>query len=372
MLGCVKAFDPGIESENSGYLVVDANIDLSLNSSEITLTRTLSLESINTINYETGAEVTIESMDGKTMQVFEESEGHYIGDLSGISDDVLYRLNIHTQSEENYQSSWVPVKISPPIDSVSWDADDAGLNVYVNTHDPDNNSKFYRWDYVETCEFNSMFHSKGIYDDSINYVRTRDQLTENIHVCWRDDPSTRVILANSTMLTEDVIVQKEITKVPPESWKHRFKYSILVKQYVLTSEEYDYWLTIQQNNESIGSLFDAQPSTIGSNISCISAPEKPVLGFFSMGYSSDKRLFVGFRDLPKWKKGINVPFNCLSKEPYFIPINEFLANPYENLIIDLVYDLLGNIVGITTSDWECIECSFVNRGYTTTPDYWEN
>ena len=374
LVGCIKPFDPQIEEMEESYLVVDGSIDISTGKGNIILTRTQSLDVVNRITYEVGASVWLETEDGKTIPFIETEEGVYTSNLPGLDKEDVTRLNINTIDNEVYQSDFVPVKISPEIDSISWKADDEGLKFFVNTHDPTNNTRYYRWEYIETAEYNSRFLSKYIYNANSGEIERRDQENQNIYLCWRNDTSTTIFLGNSSKFEEDLIIGKEIRTIEPDSWKHRFKYSILARQFALTKEEYDYWQNIKQSTENIGSLFDTQPSNIGGNIRSITNPERPVIGFFSLGSSTEKRIIIHSNELPpNWNnKGYFIPNYCTESDSEGVGVEEFYAELIETaLIIDVVYSLFtGEIVLVYTALPECIDCSIDKRGSPIKPDYW--
>ena len=58
------------------------------------------------------------------------------------------------------------------------------------------------------------------------------------------------------------------------------QYSILVKQYSISSREYDFWNNMKQVNESGGDIFAKQPFSVTSNIHNINNPKERVLGLF--------------------------------------------------------------------------------------------
>jgi hypothetical protein len=356
------------------YLVVDALIDISTGPGKIILSRTQSLDVVNRITYEAGSSVWLETEDGKEIPFIETKDGVYTSELVGFDKDDITRLNINTKENEAYQSDFVPVKISPEIDSISWKADDDGLKFYVNTHDPTNNTRYYRWEYIETAEYNSRFLSKYIYNANTGEIEYRDQVNQNIYICWRNDTSTNIFLGNSSKLAEDLIIEKEIRTIDPESWKHRFKYSILVRQFALTKEEYDYWHTIEQSTENIGSFYDTQPSNIGSNIKSITNPVQPVIGFFSVGSSTEKRAIVHTNELPKnWeKRGYFIPNYCGESDKEGIYVEDFYAEFAETaLIVDVSYSLFtGEIEWVVTASHECIDCSYAKWGSPIRPEYW--
>jgi len=374
LTGCIKPFDPQIEEMEESYLVVDALIDIRTGQGKIILSRTQSLDVVNRITYEAGSSVWLETENGKEIPFIEINEGVYTSELLGFEKNDIIRLNINTKENGAYQSDFVPVKISPEIDSISWKADDDGLNFYVNTHDPTNNTRYYRWEYIETAEYNSRFFSKYIYNGNTEEIEYRDQINQNIYICWRTDTSTNILLGNSSKLTEDLIIEKEIRRFGPESWEHRFKYSILVRQFALTEEEYDYWNTIEQSTENIGSLNDTQPSNIVSNIRSITNPGQPVIGFFSVGSSTEKRAIVHTNELPiNWKnRGYFIPNFCDESDAEIIYVEDFYAEFAESaLIVDVIYSLFtGEIVQVIIASDECIDCSYAKRGSPIRPEYW--
>ena len=54
------------------------------------------------------------------------------------------------------------------------------------------------------------------------------------------------------------------------------RFSTLVRQYPLDQEAYNYWLTVQKNSQSLGGLFDLQPSQIRGNIHGVTNPNDVV------------------------------------------------------------------------------------------------
>ncbi len=64
----------------------------------------------------------------------------------------------------NFRSEPSPVHPSPAIDSVYWNQDSIGIHINVNTHDPANNTRYYRWENIETWEYHSA------YDSHLEYI----------------------------------------------------------------------------------------------------------------------------------------------------------------------------------------------------------
>ena len=155
---CRKIYDPPAIKGNNHFLAVDGFIQTGINATTtITLTRSLNLyDSVPTIP-ELGAQITIVVADGSTYSLQDyNSKGIYTSSSLNLDSTKSYQLAITTSDGNKYLSDLVPSKISPPIDSLTWEMDinpttqQPTVDVFVNAHDATNNTRYYRWDYVET------------------------------------------------------------------------------------------------------------------------------------------------------------------------------------------------------------------------------
>lgn len=150
---CTKPYNPpGIKSV-TGYMVVEGVINAGNDSTKFRLSHTIALSSDSSIAPVTGATVTIQGNDNSSYVLTGNSSGIYSAPPLNLNATKTYRIDIKTTDGKEYQSDYVPVKITPAIDSVSTVIKSSGLQVNVNTHDPANNTRYYRWDYTETWEF---------------------------------------------------------------------------------------------------------------------------------------------------------------------------------------------------------------------------
>src|SRR5262249_4563813 len=138
-----------------------------------------------------------------------------------------YRLKITTNNGSQYQSDAVSPQIARPIDSLTWKQDDSTGNVIVsvNTHDPANNSHYYRWFYNETWEYHAPLQSElQLINGQIFFAI--DSITEQylIYYCWRSDYSTDIVLGNTTSLGQDRVSQQPIGTIPRGAQKLSIKY----------------------------------------------------------------------------------------------------------------------------------------------------
>jgi Domain of unknown function (DUF4249) len=362
--GCKDPYNikPKNSQQGVGVLVVEGF----LNSGGVTtirLSRSYSLAENTTYTAETGASVVIESPSGQ-YTLFENGAGVYNANLGTLDPSQQYRLHIHARGKE-YISDYVKVQATPPIDSVGWTRDINGVTIYASTHDPANSSHYYRYDYVETWETHSPFiqrlaYAPGTPPDNVRPLGPFEQYYQ----CWKTQPSTSLTLATSTALQSDVIFQKPVVFIPQADEKLAIRYSILVKQYVLSKEAFDFFQLMKKNTESVGTIFDAQPSQITGNIHSVSDKNEQVIGIFYASSEQQKRIFISAADLPLWgfEQGCN-----FTKIP---PVGDTVTKYANNGL--LPYD--ADVAGIVILDYRvtspgCFNCT-VNGGTTDRPSFW--
>src|SRR6202012_4114028 len=95
-----------------------------------------------------------------------------------------------------------------------------------------------------------------------------------------------------------VVYQNPLTQIPLTSEKVETKYSIIVRQYALTQEAYNFYQNIKKNTEQLGSIFDAQPSQLSGNIHNVTNPNEPVVGYVTVSTVQSKRIFIAHESLP--------------------------------------------------------------------------
>jgi|SRR6185312_12779352 len=370
--GCRKPYDPPAITSAGGDLVVEGIINSGNDSTVIKLSRTVQLSANMPVN-ETNAKVSVESDQNVFYSLSETSPGTYTCGPLNLDAAHLYRLNIFTSDNIKYQSDFEAVKHTAPIDSIGYMIKSNGIQIYLNTHDATNSSRYYRWDYQETWQFYSKYNSE--------YYVTADTIlprpaNQQVHYCFSNDVSTNIILGSTADLTSDIVSQNPITFVAASSEKLEAKYSILVKQYAITKDAFNFWTNLKKNTEQLGSIFDAQPSQINGNIHCISNPAIPVIGYISVTNAQSKRIFVSNSSLPQYFFGV-YPYDC-SEDSTLIYNPVTKLNDVKDFIIDAApgtIDAAGPIIknnaliGYFRTSPICADCTL--RGTTTQPVFWK-
>jgi len=355
---CREAYQPPVILAQSNLLVIDAFLDGSDESCTVVLSRSQDVSDSNTPPKEKGANVQLIDSQGTAYTLKEISDGNYNVSNITIDTQLKYQLTIQTEAGKSYQSDYVEIKNTPPIDSVTWQATGRGIQFYVNTHDDEKKSIYYQYRFVETWAYTSAYPSNFEVIDGVAVVRTDD-----IYHCWSTAPSTAISIATSAKLSNDVISNFPFYLIPKPSKKYLIRYSILVKQNVLTSEAYRYWQQLQKNTEKIGTLFDPQPSQTKSNIQNVDNKDEPVLGYFNAGITTEQRIFISFSELPPgW---FFTDMEC----PLDTVLNASLGHTAGDI---LVYALYGNGTrpfGYLYTTAACGDCRLAG-GTTTKPDFW--
>jgi hypothetical protein len=361
--GCKKSFEPIAITTDYKYLVVDGVINAAANSSTIiVLSRTKRLTDSTYISFpELNAQVTIEGEVGGIFVLRNNGNGDYISNPLSLNAGNKYRLRIKTFDGREYLSSFVPVNQTPAIDNISWQQPD-DITVYVSTRDPQNNTRYYRWEFVETWEYNAELTTPWILKNERVIPKVAG---EEYYTCWASARSSNILIGSSIKLTEDVISNEPIAVIAKGSEKGLIKYSILVKQYALTRPAYDYWQILQKNTQSLGSLFDPQPSQLRGNIQSVSNPGEPVIGFVSVCSVQEKRIFINKQQLTNWLAP--PPPDCSEKEIAKNPLGDFVFT-FEDTTYAPYYFISGGGVQIAKKD--CLDCRR-KGGVSVKPVFWQ-
>src|SRR5579862_8752383 len=288
---CKDKYMPHVSYSASGILVVEGFINTGNGPTTILLTRLAPLNNISTIP-EPGAQVEVESEQGLRYSLSETSPGNYSINQIPIDSTQRYRIHIKTSNGKDYLSALTEVKITPPIDTVGYDTASDHLTIYVSAHDDRNKSLYYEWYYQETWKYFAFAYSSYKYE--FGGVGPRDvEDADTLYNCWANNQSTELLLFTTENLSSDLVYKLPLQTISYFTTNRlRSRYSILVKQIVLTRDWYEWKQQLKKNTEQLGSIFDAQPSQTGGNIVCTSDTTERVIGFIGCTSEIDKRIFI--------------------------------------------------------------------------------
>jgi hypothetical protein len=376
LASCVEPYVPAVLDAPTSALVVDGFINGN-GPTTILLSRTANLTAA-TLPVEKGAKLFIVDDMGLRYPLAEKTNGTYRSDSLVLNAARRYQLRITTIGNATYESALVPLKITPPIERLSWKFASNQVQIGLDTHDPTQTARYYRWGFTETWEFNSSTRS------FLEFDTKRDELvprTTSIYTCWRTEQRSGIRQGNTAQLSEDRLTDFPILDLSARAERVRIRYSVLVRQYAETAEEFAYYDLLRKNTEAVGTVNDPLPAQLTGNVRRTDAnPGEPVLGFVGAHTVQTKRLFIDNKD-------INLPNDWVYDSPYQGCAVDSLVEvvfPFEpdgpvapktNLFkqpgtVPIYYYITPDkkIKGYIGSSPECADCRL--RGSNVKPSFW--
>jgi hypothetical protein len=319
-LSCKKLYTPNLVTVSTNALAIDGPI-ISGDSTFIRLSRTTRLTDTTQNKAELKATVSVESDQQTLYPLIEKGKGLYVLGITNFDPARKYRLNIKTSDGKIYRSDFVPLKIAPPIDSVYYKRTETNeLTFYIDSHDPGNNTRYYRWDYKDTWASVPIYHINYQYKNGIISPVVKGS-PDDVSVCYNITNSSQIIVGSSAKLAQDEIRQQRLFSITSASEKIAHNYIIQVREYALTKEGFEYYENLKTNTEQLGSIFDPQASTLKGNIHCITNPSELVIGFISASTVTNKQYDLLEKDNPLNPPEINLGTPGINRyaypKPYF-------------------------------------------------------
>ena len=363
---CREPYIPPISKNSTNYLVVSGFLN-SGGPTYITLSRTRSLSDTIPNQPELGAQLSVLGAQGENMPMNEKGNGLYEADQLSLNPGEEYQLQILTANGAKYLSDTVSLIYTPPIDSVNWvqtksDASTKnGVDIYVSTHNNASSLGYYRWEYEETWEHDAVYESYATYDTAARLFIALYPPAP-IYRCWTTQLSSELVLANTSQLSQNLIYQQPVVFIPAGSVKLSVGYSVLVRQFCISKQAYEYWANVQKTNDLTGSIFDPMPTQVTGNFHNVSNPAEPVLGLISATAATQQRIFISYHEVSNWD--YVVPKGCIE---YVITPDQFLE----------YYGYKGYIptgpkgrVNYGATLPECADCR-LQGGINVQPPFWQ-
>ena len=325
-----------------------------------------------------GAEIRIIDDTGNIFMLFETESGWYETeekDLEGIPGH-SYILTIHTTDGKQYESSTELMREVPGIDSVYHEEfmrtyfeeetpyEENGLHILVNTRAAGDDIAYFKWEFEETWEFEMPGYIEvqhGTDEQAPPPTWEEIYIEEERKHCWVSE-SSRLILVKSTVDNASNEIRGFILQSAggPSDDRLNIKYSILVKQYMISRELYDFFRKIRGSNEETGGIYEKAPTQIIGNILCCNGDEE-ALGYFMASAVKTKRIFIS----PGEHKVLNGTAYGLCGWTTFVP-----PPPHDKYHERYFYGTYDNGKTIVRDHSEyCVDCRI--RGTNIQPDFWE-
>ncbi|MGZ5134000.1 MAG: DUF4249 domain-containing protein [Flavitalea sp.] len=360
-MSCRKPYEPSVIKANNKFLVFEGVINIGVNAvTSISLSRTRNLYDTLPFDPELFARATIETEGGPSYNLQEQGKGIYSSGALNLASSARYRVKIITSDGNQYLSDFVSVKLTPALDSITWKQDVDGVDIFLDTHDPQNNTTYYRWEYLETWEYHAFYDTNLGFKNGQLYFKDSSEL---VHKCWSNARSTEILIGTSAKLEEDVISLQPITFIPRHNEKISERYSILINQFALTREAFEHWQILEKNKRQRGTIFDIQPAQLSENIHCLTNPDEPVIGWVSASSIQEKRIFIRNSEVAPWGRGAT----GVACDVFIVPITDaalYLNDPNNAP----AYSVTGG--GLAISRPRCVDCRLNGDGQPVKPLFW--
>jgi len=371
LTGCIEPYNPEI-SEKQVCLVVDGTLTDQEGYHSVEISRSSGYNE-QEFTPETGCQVEIINEGGSRVTLNEYNSGIYEQwiEQSFLEINQVYQLHIITGEGIEYFSYPDTLLPCAPLNYIYYEQQSRGtynrdmpvngIQFYTDIEIPEHHARNYRWEMEETWEYHAAHLIQYIYDGEITALEYE---TDSLKYCWK----TQEIYDIRTLTTSQVVGNK-VNRVPliyisNQSNRLKVKYSLLIKQYALSEQAYQYWYQLENQSSTGGGLYETQPVRIGGNIYNPSDPDERILGNFNVSAVKEKRIFVDER----------FPFLINDYACTLFRVDD----TYENGLADISEGLYPVYLVATTIEgppWLmgqpiCFDCRR-GGGKTNPPDFWK-
>lgn len=317
---CVEPFDAKTENFEN-ILVIKATLTNEIKYQEIEINHTYKFEENSPIA-ETNANVKIIDDLQNEYQFHESTDGgvYISSDAFGAQPNRSYQLSIKTNLGKQYISEFAELPLSELNNNLyiykETDNNMNGISIYMDSYDTSENSRYYRYEYEETYKIVAPYWSAY---DLVSAPNKEDGVslvlkTKEERVCYNTVKFNEIILKNTNKYGENIIEPFLVRFISRDNYIISHRYSMLVKQYALSREAYNFYETLKDFSES-GSIFsENQPGFIYGNIVSEDDPEEKVIGFFDVSMVFSKRVYFNFYDFYLGEMR-SYPSSCLITSP---------------------------------------------------------
>ena len=364
---CIKPYDPKINSNIAKKYVVIGRVTDHEGWQRVKISLSSPIDNPEDIPVE-GCQVEIHDDLGNVFTMEDYGSGSYLVwmDQQYLNPGTSYYVVIHAPDGSELTSTPDRMQEVPPVDSVYYELVDVptndpavynrGMQFYLDLNGEGYNCRYYKWEIAETWEYHSAHALEYYYDGNFHHVYPPDSSN---YTCWLSGVFPKLFTLSTESFSANSVQKFPLHFIDGSTSRLSVLYSILVKQYALSEEAYNYWDQMRVNSEQQGGLYEKQPLAIKGNIVNVTHPDRDVLGFFYAVSESDKRYF--YKDIP----GLELDYYdyCSDDTLGRMGFAEFVPSDYP------VYYYYNEHHFIRILSHECVNCR--SRGGTTVkPDFW--
>ncbi|MFK5972967.1 MAG: DUF4249 domain-containing protein [Flavobacteriaceae bacterium] len=378
---CTEPFSLETASSDNP-LVVDATITNELKNHEILLSRAAQAGGDGPL-VETNANIRVVDDTQQEFLFVETEPGRYISSVEfSALPNRTYRLAITTSNGNSYSSDPVQLPQTTQIDNVHFkrtttDSGLDGMAISVDSFDPTGNATYYKYEYEETYK---IIAPRWVPDEFVilsedppgvdALPRTREEKT-----CYATERSNSLILTNTDGSGEGRVTDFNVQFINRDNFIISHRYSILIKQHVLSREAYSFYEKLQEFSGSESLFSQSQPGFIKGNIFSEDGKNERVVGIFNISSVSEKREFFNYVDffpeeeLPPFVddcRQTNLLFTTLDDRFRLIELIKSNSISFSGFIFSPEF---GTVIGVIHTPRKCGDCN--ELGSNVAPDFWE-
>ena len=317
--GCIERYEADIAAEDSKLLVVEGTI-CSSKESKFVLSRSQSIGSYDVPRMVTDAAVSVRGSDGSKYEA-KFVGGYYSCKTGALSPDVEYALHIEADGEVYESDPQKPIR-TEEIEAVIGvqDTPESDIDVLITPAVPFNPDQvnYYSWTYDETWEVRPECTTSVYFDTQRKEPVVKHDLFPERG--WKDATGEAILVGESQNYEGHHIQKLKLYDIGRNSYRLFYKYSGMIHQRAISKAEYEYELARRQASSEMGGLFTPQPSTLPTNIRCLTSG-KHVIGYVGCSLNiAEYRFFFSPKDYSivypqltdsrKWVEDITIEECC--------------------------------------------------------------
>ncbi|SDQ54253.1 DUF4249 domain-containing protein [Flagellimonas zhangzhouensis] len=326
---CIKELEiETLGGDGAGMLVVEAKFTDELKTQTVYLSRSdsrtdlvtdtvwnpyipLGSRPFDSVTVESGASLKLVSNTGTEYNFTEDGEGQYFStDPFALEMNMEYTLQIATQSGSEYVSDTIRLAGSSEISGLY--AEKAisetgveGVAIYMDSDPSEGSPEHYRYAFEETYkvvapDWQEYDFRLTDYDPCALPVPTYNleivpREVEN-KTCYNTVYSTSIDLLSTNTTNSSKVSRKMVRFIGKDNFIISHRYSILVKQYVQSTEANTYYGILKEFSESESLFSGIQPGALYANVRRADGQEENVLGYVEATTVTEQRLFFNYED----------------------------------------------------------------------------
>jgi hypothetical protein len=296
---CIIPYEPNIKTRDINKFVVSGQVTDNNEYQTVSVSMASPVGNPQYIPV-SGCYVRILDDKGNEFIMQESSEGIYRVriDKSYLSPGTSFKVVILTSDGISIESDFDQMKECPDVDSVyffrrdiidRWGLDIKGIQFYLDLDGGNIDSRFFRWELIETWEYHADYPREWYYDGIVHHIYPPDYSRK---VCWTTESVKNIYTLSTENLIENRYHMLPLNYVGNNTSRLMYGYSLLINQFAMSEAAYSYWDQLRINSSEQGGLYEKQPLVVTGNLHNNTDPDQKVLGFFSASSVKSKRIFV--------------------------------------------------------------------------------